>query len=315
MPSPMQRFKDGLWQALVTNRFSWGVLDKLIVQNADRLRFQRNWAIHGVREALDRLAADLTVRRGPFQGMRYPERTAVGSSFAPKLIGCYERELHPLFARIVTRPYRTIIDVGCAEGYYAVGLALRIPQAIVHAYDTDPLARSQCRKMAELNGVADRVIVGETFTPGDLVKFDFRGPGLIICDCEGYEKELFSQAAVDRLGDQDVLIEAHDFVDPQITPQLKARFAPTHDIEAIPSVDDYHKSRVYDYPELQGYSIDLRRILLGEYRTANMEWLFMMPKRAFGDDQAKLDQSGAGQTGGRAKAGSDRPGGSPRLSD
>ena len=314
MPSPMQRFKDGLWQALVTNRFSWGVLDKLIVQNADRLRFQRNWAIHGVREALDRLAADLTVRRGPFQGMRYPERTAVGSSFAPKLIGCYERELHPLFERIVNRPYRTIIDVGCAEGYYAVGLALRIPQAIVHAYDTDPLARSQCRKMAELNGVADRVIVGETFTPGDLVKFDFRGPGLIICDCEGYEKELFSQAAVDRLGDQDVLIEAHDFFDPEITPQLKARFAPTHDVEAIPSVDDYHKSRAYDYPELQGYSIDLRRILLGEYRTANMEWLFMTPKRSFADDQPKFDRSGLGRTG-RDQVGSDRHGGSPRLSD
>lgn len=304
MPSPMQRFKDGLWQALVTNRFSWGVLDKLIVQNADRLRFQRNWAIHGVREALDRLAADLTVRRGPFQGMRYPERTAVGSSFAPKLIGCYERELHPLFERIVNRPYRTIIDVGCAEGYYAVGLALRIPQATVHAYDTDPLARSQCRKMAELNGVAGRVIVGETFTPGDLVKFDFRGPGLIICDCEGYEKELFSQAAVDRLVDQDVLIEAHDFFDPEITPQLKARFAPTHDVEAIPSVDDYHKSRAYDYPELQGYSIDLRRILLGEYRTANMEWLFMTPKR-----------SSVGDRTGRDQAGSDRRGGSPRLSD
>jgi hypothetical protein len=310
----MQRFKDGLWQALVTNRFSWGVLDKLIVQNADRLRFQRNWAIHGVREALDRLAADLTVRRGPFQGMRYPERTAVGSSFAPKLIGCYERELHPLFERIVNRPYRTIIDVGCAEGYYAVGLALRIPQATVHAYDPAPLARSQCRKMAELNGVADRVIVGETFTPGDLVKFDFRGPGLIICDCEGYEKELFSQAAVDRLGDQDVLIEAHDFFDPEITPQLKARFAPTHDVEAIPSVDDYHKSRAYDYPELQGYSIDLRRILLGEYRTANMEWLFMTPKRSFADDQPKFDRSGLGRTG-RDQVGSDRHGGSPRLSD
>jgi hypothetical protein len=185
-----------------------------------------------------------------------------------------------------------------------VGLALRIPQAIVHAYDTDPLARSQCRKMAELNGVADRVIVGETFTPGDLVKFDFRGPGLIICDCEGYEKELFSQAAVDRLVDQDVLIEAHDFFDPEITPQLKARFAPTHDVEAIPSVDDYHKSRAYDYPELQGYSIDLRRILLGEYRTANMEWLFMTPKR-----------SSVGDRTGRDQAGSDRRGGSPRLSD
>lgn len=315
----MQRFKDALWRTLVTNRFSWCVLDKLIVQNADRLRFQRDWAIHGVREALNRLAADLTVRRGPFQGMRYPERTAVGSSFAPKLIGCYERELHPLFERIVTRPYRTIIDVGCAEGYYAVGLALRIPHAIVHAYDTDPLARGQCRKMAELNGVADRVIIGKTFTADDLFKFEFRGPGLIICDCEGYEKELFSQAAVDRLGDQDVLIEAHDFLDPQITPQLKAGFAPTHDIEAIPSVDDYHKSRAYNYPELQGYSIDLRRILLGEYRIANMEWLFMTPK---GDvsvdptesDQPKFDQSWIGQTR-RDQAGSDPSGGLTRLSD
>src|SRR4051812_14244715 len=65
------------------------------------------------------------VLSGPFAGMAYV-RQAAGSCLAPKLIGCYEAELHGVVARILRTGYTQIVDIGCAEGYYAVGLARSI---------------------------------------------------------------------------------------------------------------------------------------------------------------------------------------------
>lgn len=59
---------------------------------------------------------------GPFKGLMYP-RESVGSAWAPKLLGTYESELSPTIERIVSGGYRSVVDIGAAEGYYAVGLA------------------------------------------------------------------------------------------------------------------------------------------------------------------------------------------------
>jgi len=56
-------------------------------------------------------------------------------------------------------PPPAVITVGCAEGYYAVGLARLFPQAAIFAFDTDPKAQLICRQTASLNQVDDRVTV------------------------------------------------------------------------------------------------------------------------------------------------------------
>ncbi|MDZ7906377.1 MAG: hypothetical protein U5N55_11810 [Cypionkella sp.] len=78
---------------------------------------------------------------------------AEGSSPA-RLLGAYEASLHPVIKDICTCDYAQIIDVGCAEGYYAVGLARRLPAARVFAARQQPYcARKNARKLAALNGV------------------------------------------------------------------------------------------------------------------------------------------------------------------
>src|SRR5690349_7602657 len=54
------------------------------------------------------------VQSGPFEGMRYVPK-AVGSTLVPKLLGCYESELHHTLNVILERNYQKIIDIGCAE--------------------------------------------------------------------------------------------------------------------------------------------------------------------------------------------------------
>ena len=47
--------------------------------------------------------------------------------------------------------YEQILDIGCAEGYYAVGLARMFPNAFVKAYNSSPIARDLCNKMVQTN--------------------------------------------------------------------------------------------------------------------------------------------------------------------
>ena len=58
--------------------------------------------------------------------MKFVEHAVWGSS-APLLAGCYEAEIQPAVESLIdSRPDR-VVDIGAAEGYYTVGLALRIP--------------------------------------------------------------------------------------------------------------------------------------------------------------------------------------------
>jgi len=59
---------------------------------------------------------------GPFAGMAYVEDATEGA-LAPRLIGTYEDELHPYLAEALAADPEVILDIGCAEGYYAAGLA------------------------------------------------------------------------------------------------------------------------------------------------------------------------------------------------
>ena len=254
------------------------LLDGSLVKAADFYRRNRMPVMEGEvaarYEAMFReLVLELTVRSGPFQGMKYPGAEAAGSALIPKLLGSYERELHPMIGRLIAKGYDDVIDVGCAEGYYAIGMAMRLPGARIHAYDTSETARDLCSAMARLNGVADQVSVQTTCTPETLITFPQRGRTLVIVDCEAYEKVLFTPAVRDALKNCDLLIEMHDFLDVTISTELEALFRSTHELTNVLSVDDIQKAKHYPYPELAGLPIPVRFHLLREGRPMIMEWL------------------------------------------
>ncbi len=80
------------------------------------------------------------VLSGPFQGLRYL-CSWDNSFFSQKILGTYEKELHGLIELICTEAYDLVVDVGAAEGFYACGLAYRMPQARVIAYEASPKMR------------------------------------------------------------------------------------------------------------------------------------------------------------------------------
>lgn len=223
---------------------------------------------------------DLVVRSGPFRGMRYPSAAAVGSTLVPKLLGTYEAELHSTVEEICGEKYQTIVDIGSAEGYYAVGLALRFPDAAIFAYDIEPEAIRLCRAMAEVNGVSNRLLTGALCTSSTLKHLPYGKRSLIVCDCEGFEAELFPEEVIQSLVQHDLLIELHDFIDSRISSAIRERFSATHSIRSVRSVSDSDKARTYHCEELDGLRLELKEFLLAERRPCAMEWFFLRAKQS-----------------------------------
>ena len=224
------------------------------------------------------LFPDLKVKHGPFQGMQFISEAAVGSTLLPKLLGSYEAELQPVLDQILLKNYSAIVDVGCAEGYYAIGLGLRFPDAQIYAFDTDEQAQKLCVRIGQINALAARLHVGAFCDAEKLQSIPFNGSALIISDCEGYELELFSSLTASFLKNCDLLIEVHDALDSVIGRTLCSRFESTHTISSIESIDDAKKVRLYRYPELEFLAPEERLFVLEELRGSIMEWLYMTPK-------------------------------------
>lgn len=140
-------------------------------------------------------------------------------------------------------------SIGCAEGYYAVGLGLRLRNADIYAFDTDPRARQACAEMARLNGVDSRIHIGGLCDKNVLRSLPLGIRALIVADCEGYGKELFDDEMGQFLAKHGLIIEAHDFIDIDISSHLRAVFSKIHCVH-IRSTDDIPKAQTYRYEQL-----------------------------------------------------------------
>ena len=212
------------------------------------------------------------VLSGPFKGMDYGVRASEGSR-AARLVGAYEASLAPVIEEIIARAYDLVVDVGSAEGYYAVGLARRMPGARVLARDANPKAQALCAALATLNGVAARVEIGGVMDHSD---FDIckAARTVVICDIEGAEAGLLDPARAPGLLSADILVEAHDCITPGLTKLIADRFAPTHDVQII--------GRKLDDSGLPAWMESLsdldRLIALWEWRAGPTPWLWMKRK-------------------------------------
>jgi len=220
------------------------------------------------------LASRCRVLSGPFAGMRYPPRFVVRQLFGgPYEVGSFELELHPAVERILASGPRAIVNVGSAEGYYAVGLARRLPAARVLGFELDPGLRAAAAELAELNGVADRIELRGMCTPAELERADPGAPAAVIMDCEGAESELADPGRVPWLAAATLVIELHPAIDAQVRERLERRLAPTHELEVV-STETRRASSFDDVlrPIRALRRID-RELLVAEYRDGPQDWL------------------------------------------
>ncbi len=227
---------------------------------------------------IQKISPDFNILNGPFKGIKYPSIDITELTLAPKITGSYEMQLAPLINQLAVKRYNNILDIGCAEGYYAVGFARMFPGSTIHCYDINEADLKFCQKMAALNNLSN-LTFNNFCSPEILMNFNYGQQSLIFCDCEGYELELFTDKVVKSLQKSDVLIELHDVINPAISGTIISRFSKTHDVKL------FNNSNV-DYSQLKGLdniSSEERAFAVyehrgGLYQNIFMEWAFFTPK-------------------------------------
>jgi hypothetical protein len=270
-------------ESLVKHDATWGILSRSLVRGSQflcALRDQKEVEqtvgnYPPLRQALEKRE----ILAGPFKGMKYGQTKALCSALYPKLLGTYEHELESEFEAALQEKPALVVDVGAADGYYAVGFAFRDPNTHIIAYDQDPRAREELAKLADLNGVADRIEIRGRCETSDLESFAGK-KGLMIVDCEGFEEHLLSPKNLRHLGAWAFIIETHDGFSPGVTKRLIERFRESHEVKVIEAIHDFDKMDHVLVPLLEGLDRRTADKVLGEGREhACLRWLVCIPKQ------------------------------------
>lgn len=220
---------------------------------------------------------NIRVLTGPFSGLRYYNKIIWGP-ITPKWLGTYEYQLHGTIHTIIARNYPTIIDVGAAEGYYAVGLAQQCPNTQVISYDIDPIARYRQKQLAQLNHIHN-LSIRTLFSPA-LLQEKFPEGGCIIMDVEGYENTLIDTYTAERFRRFDVLVECHTWKNHSVQKtahSLQCSLKATHTVTIIrpqTPTKEYLQTLATDHH----VPLSLLEKALCEDRTMEQEWLWFQKK-------------------------------------
>lgn len=213
------------------------------------------------------------VYQGPFKGMKILPKWAWGDGdTAGKLLGLYECELFEFIETEIAKDPDVIINVGCAEGFYGIGLGKRTNSQIV-LIDVSNDLLNIARENASVNGVNKIQFTSESSIETLNRYLDkYRRP-FIFMDCEGFEEELLWPDQMPALSRTSLIVESHDCFRPGITNRIIERFMGTHYIRFI-----QQGSKNPYLPITYEFSDYDKVLLCCEGRPSTAGWLYMTPK-------------------------------------
>ena len=220
------------------------------------------------------------VQRGPFTGMRWLDSPRWGGSEkGVMLLGLYEQEVLNNFVAASSK-YRTFVDVGAADGYYAVGFLIngKVERSI--AFEAAEEGRKTIRRLAEKNGVLDKISIlgkaSDNFAKDLLSLNVVPSESMFLVDIEGAEFNVLTEDLLDFLKSSLIIVEthAHIFPDPQgMMDSLVKRASKTHRISMWTS----GARNPWAIQELDTFTELDRWILCSEGRIEIQQWLRFDP--------------------------------------
>jgi hypothetical protein len=215
----------------VIRKLAWHLAPQAMADRANR------WNQHvrereGVTEAAIAYVREngATVSSGPFTGLSYPiERIREIDAPIAKLTGTYESDLHPVISEALVRKPRVFVDIGAADGYYAVGFA-KASGVETHGFELSPRARQLCAEVSHLNGASISLHGGATSSRLRSLPLT---NGFVLSDCEGAEADIFDKRVIAALHSTLVVIEVHEWACAGVEALLAERFDASHDAELV----------------------------------------------------------------------------------
>lgn len=221
-----------------------------------------------------------TVRYGPFKGVQLSDNSWWGAADrGSMLLGIYEKEVLEALVEL-SSGRSTFIDVGAADGYYAVGAIRSGYFDNAYCFEISEDGRGAIRANARRNRIEDRIhIYGkaeEGFLDVLLEDFDIDlGSTVLLMDIEGAEFEILKDFEFEKIQHCALIIEVHDWE------------APTDFglVELVRKAERYFNvvwletgSRdLSRFQELTDWPDDDRWILCSEGRRQVMKWMVLTP--------------------------------------
>jgi hypothetical protein len=199
--------------------------------------------------------------------MRYHGDAVCGAA-APKIMGVYESELASCLLKWSAIPFQHVINVGAAEGYYAVGCAMLWPKASVTAFESTEQGRTLLARNVKLNGLQSRIkIMGHCDQEQFRAAIGNGQTSLVIVDVEGAEGQLLNSETIPGLANTHIIVEIHDFIDDRLGEIVSSRLKSSHVVEEVRTRArtfwDFHEPRglwrrLWLLPYLKQYANELR---------------------------------------------------------
>ena len=268
-------------QTFFLNNVSWKIISPFVWLSDRAKESKENYneasKLNRLHEKVQILLTEHVVRHGPFKGMNFGNARRESDSIYAKLLGSYETEIHLFFEKVFKKKYSSILNIGCEDGFYAVGLALQMPNVAIKAFDSNSKAIQNSKELANLNNVGDRISFYGKCTSANIDSLDMNERMLLVVDCEGDEGIIFNKNNAMLLAKSDLLIELHINIYPLLEKHFRELFDVTHKIYIVNSIDDHIKTLTYNFPETEGMDYETKRFMIGE-RNVFMQWMFMESK-------------------------------------
>ena len=224
---------------------------------------------------------DHTIRYGPFRGTRLiPDSRWSAADRGSMLLGLYEQEVLEQLQRL-SKGRRVLVDVGAADGYYAVGALRSGLFEHVVCFEIDPDGRRIISEQARGNGVSRSVtILGEAtkhFFDEAKKAYDFDTPeAVILMDIEGGEFSALSEAVLQQVSGASLIVEIHDFGNAEAldADKLLSRLSEYFRVSVI----SQSERNPNGFSELAHWSDDDRWLLCSESRRSRMRWFVCEPR-------------------------------------
>ena len=219
------------------------------------------------------------VKYGPFQGLKLSKVIWWGTTDrAGILLGLYEREVLATLANVPAQYRRSFIELGAADGYYAVGVLANNMFERSYCFEISERGQKAIAENAALNGVIGRIDIHgiaekdfHTVLPASALD-----NSVLLVDVEGAEFDILTAETFARFARSIIIIELHDHFFPDAQPRLarlrQACAGTFHIAELTTTGRDLSV-----FPELRQFSDTDRWLICSEGRRALPHWYVLTP--------------------------------------
>lgn len=220
-----------------------------------------------------------TVQYGPFKGLKLTSNTWWGGNdLGSMCFGLYESELLEFLYSDFLNHRNTFIDIGAADGYYAIGLlnSKRVNSAI--CFEITSEGRVAINQNWNLNGNPGIIeIKGDVFNDfkSNVKTVDFKKT-IVLIDIEGSEFSFLDVEILSFLKDAVIVIEIHNWI-PNFIDSYSKFLKDANEIFDIEILERKERNTLI-FEELRSLTDDNRLLLTSEARPCVMRFLILKPK-------------------------------------